>query len=221
MPRGGWGRRLLLALLVVVPVLASEDPSPAPAATDPLLARIAATAAATTTSSGSFTERTVRPGDPAPTVIQGTFAVAPPDRYDVVETKPSDPGWCQRWCSDGTWQWDIETTFAGVEPTVTKKPATANAGDLRRITDCLRGDLRTLEEDYALHATPVAGGTDIRLQPLPGHQTDLSDGTIHCDAHDRIQGFDLLQPSGTRIALTITAATYNQPIDPARFSGPP
>lgn len=199
-------------------------PAPGTTADAALLPHIAQVASTITSLSGGFCQRTFRPGQAHPEVIDGQFALQVPDHYDLVETRSDDAGWRQRLCSDGIWQWDIAQTFAEMAPAVTKKPVGQGSADLRRIIDCLRGDLTALERDYTITATatPAGDGYQLTLSPKPGDERDLSHGLIVLDSAYHVRSLDLEQPSGTRIVIEVKTPVYNQPIQggDSRFHGP-
>ncbi len=201
--------------------VAAPPPTPDEGASDALLAAIAKAAAATTTVIGSCEWRTTTPGQDQPAVLGCTFALAAPDRYNIVESDATKSDWKKRLCSDGETQWEIEATFAGVKPDVTTARASPDS-DLNRLFACLRGDTTRLRERYRLTAAAGAqGGATIALAPKPGLRTDLVRGEITLDAQDHVQALALTLDGGQRIEVRITAATYGGEPPAGEFQGPP
>jgi hypothetical protein len=199
---------------------AAEGLAEAPA--DDVLGRIVAVQRAITTMQADFVKRTYNadaPRDP-PEVMQGKFTIEVPDKYDLVFTKPRDPDWRQRFCSDGKRWWEVEGFAPDVEPSVKVKPVGDGDADIRRVVACARGDLTELRKDFALAALalPKDAGFAVTLTPSrPDVAHDLTRVRVALDSACGVKEVELEQPSGTRIVIAIERAVYDQPIPPGTF----
>jgi len=215
---------------------AAAAPATPATASETLLEAISATARLVVTVSGRYEQRTLNAGDIRPEVRLGRFAIQAPDHYNLVETRPDDPDWKKRQCSDGHTQWEIEQVFPDVKPAITTHSDGAADGDLRRVMACVRGDLSGLASDFSITATAThmtqsaAGAAPIAPSPATGDGArlvllprsaeiarDVSRVVILLDADSHVRTLTIEQPSGTRITLTITAAVYNQPVPDQDF----
>jgi outer membrane lipoprotein-sorting protein len=201
-------------------VAAAADP-PAPAGDDDL-ARIAAAAQAVKTVQGTFEQRTYNPDDPDhPEVRKGQFFIRPPDHYDLLWTKPKDPDWRERFCSDGQHAWRVECIDPAEQPAVSKHVVGEGDSDLRRILDCVRGDLAALGKEFSIGATSANGGYTLALTPTSDEaKREVASLTVQLGADYRARSLSVEQPSGTRIVVQVESAEYDKPIDDAQFHVP-
>ncbi|MBA2480985.1 MAG: outer membrane lipoprotein carrier protein LolA [Planctomycetes bacterium] len=197
-----------------------------PAGDPALLERIAAAHRSVATMSARFEQRTTNAAAPdeAPRVMQGHFEMAVPDRYNLVLTKTNDPDWRQRFVCDGKRSAEIEQVAADMDASVKVRDAAAGDADIRRIISCARGDFPELAKDFAIRALPAevpADGAVVILVPANAEVAkELDRVRIELGADLRVRTLTLEQPSGTRIGISVTAATYDAPIAPETFAIP-
>jgi hypothetical protein len=197
------------------PAAADDASAPAESA---LLARIAQVGQGVNTVTGHFTQRTDNPGETTAQLREGTFAIEEPDHYEIVQTRPDDASWKQRLCSDGQTEWEVEQTLPDIPPEQSSHPAGAADADLRRILECIRGDIGVLKRDYTIHAEPHAPGFRLQLTPLGAEQArSVSRITVDLDGGCHVLAIDVLQPGGARIVLEVHQAVYNQPVSADHF----
>lgn len=234
-------RFLAMGLMVVaglspVPapgMLAAAAEESAPPVVDPaagvgdsaLLERIAGVARAMTTMQGAFVKRTYNPSMPdEPAVTKGKFAIAVPDKYNLVETKPDEPDYRKRTCSDGTTIAEIEAVSSDQEPDRRSRAVGDADVELRRVLACVRGDFSQLKGDFTIVAAVAAkpeDGSTVTLTPTNADVAhDISRIQIHLDAASHVSGLEVDQPSGTRIVVQVDSAEYEQPIPAETFTMP-
>jgi hypothetical protein len=199
-------------------VYAADPPADDPA----LLERIAAAHRSATTMAATFSQRTTNaasPEDP-PRLMQGHFELQAPDRYNLVLTKPTDKDWRQRFVCDGKRYAEIERVAEGIDPSVKIRDAADGDADIRRVISCARGDLKELAKDFAIRAQPAADGAGAVVVLAPANADvakELDRVRIELGADLRVKALTLEQPSGTRIAIAVESAVYDQPLPAETF----
>ncbi len=190
-----------------------------------LLERIAAVARAMKTMQGTFVKHTFNPGmQDDPVVTKGKFAIAVPDKYNLVETKPDEPEYRKRTCSDGASIAEIEQISSELEPDTHVRAVGDADVELRRVLACVRGDFTQLKADFSVMAAVApkpADGSTVTLTPTNADVAhDLTKVEIRLDAACHASAIELVQPSGTRILVRIDGAEYDRPIAADTFSMP-
>ncbi len=222
-----WSRRWLTpaaALLLVT--LAAGAAEVDEAASEALLARIAAAHQTIATVQGHLTWRTRRTDEPAASarVQQVQFFLQFPDHYCAIVTKPGDDDWKQSVLSDGTKRWETERMFQGDRPTVKSRPAVHDDADLlSRVVDCFRMNLPALRRDFTVAAAKAADGAESIVTLVPSHPPiteQLANLAIHLDASLRVERIVMEDPQGNHIEFAIDSAEYDKPISPALFHPP-
>jgi outer membrane lipoprotein-sorting protein len=174
---------------------------------------------------GRFTQRTSRSDEPAGEVrvLTARFALAFPDQYDVVYTKPGDEEWRQRFCSDGQRRWEIQQQFALDQPDVKKAEVGKDDTEPRRLIACFRLDLAALRADFAVTVEPVVAdgkpaGARLVLTPArPAIAEQVSSLVIELGGDLRISRLTFDDPQGNRYQVTIDEAVYGEPIPAEMF----
>lgn len=174
------------------------------------------------TISGTLIQRTSRRDEPTEPAkeLNARFAIALPNRYDLVFTRADDEEWRQRLCSDGSKRWRIEQSFAGQAPDVHVE--SGDDDDIRRLITCLHFDVARLREDFTITAVVSGNGHQATLKPLPTATRLIKQiDTIVVDftTEHRLQRLTIDDPQGNRYEVTILTAEYGKPLADERFRG--
>lgn len=211
--------RAFKAWLAVLALL----PGGVAAAEEDLLAAIAAANPPVTTLAGTATRAVTRieRTDDRAEVSLARFAVAVPDRYWVVLTKPDDPdGERHTFKSDGATTWEIQQAGPDFPADRTARRAGETDADFRRLLASLRLDLAALGKDYRLEPARTASGAALTLLPSsPAAARTVSRLVIELDAALRPRRVVLDQPDGNRTRLDLGPLDRAAVVADADFRG--
>lgn len=149
------------------------------------------------------------------------FAVASDGRYEIVITSPDDPAERTRLVSDGRRAASQEWTMPDEAPVV-KALAVGGQDLLQRLLSCLRLDLAALKSEYAVELRPAGPGLrELSLVPTaPAVAREVASVTVAIDDAGRPVRVVLIDTSGERHRLDVTAFSDDPQLDPARFALP-
>jgi outer membrane lipoprotein-sorting protein len=177
-----------------------------------------------TTISGTLIQRTSRRDEPTEPVkeLNARFAIALPNRYELVFTRTDDEEWRQRLCSDGTKRWRFEQSFADQVPDMHVE--SGGDDDIRRLVACLHFDAARLREEFTITAVASGNGHQATLKPLPTAtrlSTQIDTIVVDFTAEHRLKRLTIDDPQGNRYEVTIVTAEYGKPLADERFRGDP
>lgn len=163
-------------------------------------------------------QRSIRPGDEASeaTILNGRLVLDPP-RWYLRLTDPDKDGWRQTFRGNGRMWEDIEVLGPDAEPRVERHQDADAAMD--RQMALVRRDLPVLAKDFVLSAT-AAAGTGYTLLLIPRDAAwSWARAELHLNAAGQVQRAEIDEREGVHKTITVSAAQYDQPVDPALFAG--